>query len=72
VLDVTPLSPLFTAVDFTGFDTPVAVGAAGGAVVQRWQGAQSRSLTLTLHFSLPADLLPGSYAWPLQLAARPL
>jgi hypothetical protein len=71
-LEVLPLSPIFTAVSFTGFDTPVSLGADGGTVVQRWQGVQSRSLSLNLRFSLPADLPPGLYAWPLQFAAQPL
>ena len=71
-LDVTTLSPWFTAVALAGLDTAVSLGPEGGTVVQRWQGAQARTLELRVRFVLAAGLQPGLYAWPLHLRARPL
>ena len=71
-LDVTALSPWFTAVALAGLDSAVSLGPEGGTVVQRWQGAQSRTLELRVRFMLAAGVQPGLYAWPLQLTARPL
>ena len=71
-LDVSALSPWFTAVALQGFDTAVLLDAAGGTVVQRWQGGKSRSLELRVRFKLAATVQPGLYAWPLRLSARPL
>jgi hypothetical protein len=72
VLEVAAQSRWFTAVAIEGLDAPVTLGAEGGAVVQRWQGAPSRALDLRVRFGLGPGLLPGLYAWPLQLRARPL
>ncbi len=71
-LDVAAQSPWFTAVAIEGLDTKVTLGADGGTIVQRWQGTPSRALQLRLRFRLEPGLLPGLYAWPLQLRARPL
>jgi hypothetical protein len=71
-LEVSVLSPAFTAVSLTGFDTEVILDADGGTVVQRWQGGRSRSLELRARFKLAATVQPGLYAWPLQFSARPL
>jgi hypothetical protein len=71
-LDVASQSPWFTAVAIEGLDTPVTLGAEGGTIVQRWQGAHSRALELRLRFRLAPGVPPGLYAWPVQLRARPL
>ena len=71
-LDVVSMSPWFTAVALNGLDTEVTLGTEGGTIVQRWQGEQSRALALRTRFKLAAGLVPGLYAWPLQLRARPL
>ncbi|MDE2220039.1 MAG: hypothetical protein KGL25_03980 [Gammaproteobacteria bacterium] len=72
VLDVAAQSPWFTAVTIDGLDSPVTLGVEGGTIVQRWHGANSRALGLRMCFKLAPGLLPGLYAWPLQLRARPL
>jgi hypothetical protein len=71
-LDVVAQSPWFSAVAIEGLDTRVTLGAEGGTIVQRWQGTPSRALELRMRFRLGPGLLPGLYAWPLQLHARPL
>jgi len=71
-LDVAALSPWFTAVTLQGFDSEVLLDAPGGTVVQRWLNVRSRSLELRVRFKLAATAQPGSYAWPLRFAARPL
>jgi len=71
-LDVAAQSPWFTAVAIEGLDTPVTLGAEGGTIVQRWQRAPSRALELRLRFRFEPGLVPGLYAWPLLLRARPL
>ncbi len=71
-LDVSAQSPWFTAVAIEGLDTQVTLGAEGGTIVQRWQRAPSRVLELRLRFRLEPGLVPGLYAWPLLLRARPL
>ena len=70
-LDVSALSPWFTAVTLQGFDIEVILDAAGGTVVQRWQGRQSRLLELQVRFKLAPAVQPGRYAWPLRLAWKP-
>ena len=71
-LDVATLSPWFTAVTLTGLDADVSLGAAGGTVVQRWQGTRSRSFELRARFMLAPGLRAGLYVWPLQVSVRPL
>ena len=71
-LDVAAQSPWFEAVAIGGLDTQVTLGAEGGTIVQRWHGVPSRALELRLRFTLAPGLMPGLYAWPLQLRARPL
>ncbi|HVN99112.1 MAG TPA: hypothetical protein VMT49_03645 [Steroidobacteraceae bacterium] len=71
-LDVASQSPWFTAVAIEGLDAPVTLGAEGGTIVQRWQGAATREVDLHVRFRLAAGLMPGLYAWPLQFHARPL
>jgi hypothetical protein len=73
ILTVAPLAAPFRAVAITGFDTPVALGSDGGAIVQRISD-RSGSMTVALRcrFLLGADALPGQYAWPLRLGVQPL
>jgi hypothetical protein len=71
-LDVTTLSPWCTAVAVQGLDGEVQLDAPGGTVVQRWQGVRARVLELRVRFKLAPAVQPGTYAWPLRLAVRPL
>lgn len=71
-LDVATQSPWFSAVAIEGLDARVTLGAEGGTIVQRWQGASTRELSLHLRFRLADGLMPGLYVWPLQFRARPL
>jgi hypothetical protein len=72
VLDVATQSPWFTAVAIDGLDGSVTLGAEGGAIVQRWSGAATRTVALHVRFRLADGLEPGLYAWPLQMKVRPL
>lgn len=72
MLDVLPLSPLFTTVAIRGLGADVSVGADGGTIVQRWQHAQTIDLALTYRFYLAPGLAPGKYPWPLRLRVRAL
>lgn len=70
------------AVDFSSAESPfhcvrvegighaVALGAAGGTVVERDAPAGRHAVTVDYHFALAPDAKPGSYAWPLQMAVR--
>jgi hypothetical protein len=71
-LDVAAQGPWFSAVAIEGLDARVTLGAEGGTIVQRWQRAPSRALELRMRFRLEPGLVPGLYAWPLQLRARAL
>ncbi len=42
--------------------TEVALDSAGGSVIQRWQNARSRAITLRARFKLSAGAQPGLYA----------
>jgi hypothetical protein len=55
-----------------GLDSEVLLEAPGGTVVQRWRSAKSRAMELRVRFRLAPTVQPGTYPWPLQLAARPL
>jgi hypothetical protein len=72
MLEVLPVSPLFTAVAIHGLGPDISLGADGGTIVQRWQHAQSAELALTYRFYLVPGLAPGEYAWPLRLRVRAL
>ena len=71
-LDMATQSPWFSAVAIDGLDTQVTLGGEGGTIVQRGQAAPSRALALRMRFRLKPGLVPGLYAWPLQLRTRPL
>jgi hypothetical protein len=71
-LDFVPQATWFSGIEIQGLDAPAALGADGGTVVQRWNGQARTELALTLRFALRLDTLPGSYALPFQLQARPL
>jgi hypothetical protein len=73
VLNVLPVSNLFTKVQVRGLDSHVELGPDGGAVVQRWSPSERRrSLSLTYRFQLAQGVQPGNYPWPLQLNVTPL
>ena len=62
-----------TALDVDGLDQPVRLAGDGGSVVGHWSSAQ-RTAHMTLHFrfTLSPSIRPGTYSWPLHLAATPL
>ena len=71
-LDVFVLAPWCTSVALHGLDAEVVLDTGGGTVVQRWSDKRFQALELQVRFKLAPDVQPGSYAWPLQLAARPI
>lgn len=71
-LEFQVLSPLFSAVTVQGLDGEASLGSEGGLIVQRWQHPQAVNLSLSYRFELIKGLAPGEYAWPVQLAVRPL
>jgi hypothetical protein len=72
LLEVLPVSPLFTSVAIRGLGADVSLGPDGGTLAQRWQHAQSVDLALTYRFYLAPGLVPGEYPWPLRLQVRAL
>jgi hypothetical protein len=71
-LDLDTLTPLFSSVSIRGLESEQSLGAEGGSIVQRWQGARSAELLLRFRFVLAPGLAAGRYAWPMQLRVRPL
>lgn len=71
-LDVHSLSPLIRSINVEGLGPTVSLSGEGGSVVQRWQQAQTVSLTLKFRLGLGSTATPGRYAWPLQLRVHPL
>lgn len=72
VLDVVTMAPLFSSLVIQGLNSEAYLGADGGTIVQRWQKAQTAKLSLRLRFGLAPGVVAGSYAWPMQITARPL
>ena len=48
----------------------VEIGSRGGTVVQREAAAGRHVVAIDYRFVLAADAVPGTYAWPLDLAVR--
>ena len=72
VLNVQPMSVLFTRVEVLGFGSDIALAADGGSIVQRWKKPGSATVTVGYRFHLSAATAPGTYPWPLHLAVEPL
>ncbi len=73
VLNVLPVTNLFSQMQVRGLDSRIELGADGGAVVQRWsQNERRRMLSLTYRFVLAQGVQPGSYPFPVQFNITPL
>ena len=72
VLNVRPMSALFTRVEVLGFGSDIALDADGGSVVQRWKDPGATTVTVGYRFHLSAATVPGTYPWPLHLTVEPL
>jgi len=71
-LDISSRGKLFTAIRIDGAGSTAELGAAGGTVVQREGRIGRRVIALNYRFILAPDAIPGTYAWPLDLAVRSL
>lgn len=71
-LDVIALNPMISNIVVAGLDSPQVLGADGGTLVQRWNGPQSRRLTLRFRIVLAPGAVAGRYPWPLRMSVRPL
>lgn len=71
-LDVIALNPMIRNIVVDGLESPQILGADGGTLVQRWNGPQSRRLTLKFRIMLAPGTAPGRYPWPLHMSVRPL
>ena len=72
VLAFDNLPEQFKAVQISGFEGAVEIGAEGGTVVQRQRSLQAAQLQLSYRFIFANDMRPGDYPWPLTLSARAL
>jgi hypothetical protein len=72
VLELLTISPMLTSMVVHGLESDLALGAEGGSIVQRWQKPQAVNLSMKFRFVLAPGLKAGMYAWPLQVAVRPL
>jgi hypothetical protein len=62
---------LFRSVKIEGIGRTVELGAQGGTVVQRDMPAGKAVVALNYRFQLAPATVPGTYAWPLEVVARP-
>ena len=72
VLAFNNLPEQFKAVQISGLEGAVEIGADGGSVVQRQQGLQAAPLQLGYRFIFASAMRPGAYSWPVTLSARAL
>lgn len=72
VLNVQPLSALFTRVEVLGFGSDIALDADGGSIVQHWNKPSAATVTVGYRFHFSAEAKPGIYPWPLRFAVAPL
>jgi hypothetical protein len=72
LVELRPVGNLFESVRVSGMGRPVQLGADGGTIVQRGPLPPNLSHELDFHFTLRADVSPGTYPWPVHLAARAL
>lgn len=71
-LDLTTVAPIVSSMRVWGFDSELSLGADGGTIIQRWQGARVVNLSLTFTLGLAPGLTAGRYPWPMRVAVRPL
>ena len=71
-LDLMTVMPLMSAVIVRGLESDQSLGADGGTLVQRWQGAHTATLSLRFRLVLADGLAEGRYPWPMRLRVRPL
>jgi hypothetical protein len=71
-LEVLPLMPLVQSIEVYGLHGQAQLGPGGGRIVQRWNGPQTTSLSLTFRLGLAAGTQPGVYPWPLSLTVQPI
>ena len=61
---------LFQSVHIAGLNRAAALGPAGALVAHQDVEAGRRVISLDYRFMLSPGTVPGTYAWPLELAAR--
>jgi len=62
---------LFRSVKVEGIGSTIELGAQGGTVIQHDVPAGKAVVTVNYRFELAPATVPGTYAWPLELVARP-
>lgn len=62
---------LFRSVQIEGIGRAVELGAEGGTIVQRDVPAGKTVVAVNYRFQLAPATVPGTYAWPLEVVARP-
>jgi len=71
-IDLSTVTPLFSAIVVHGSDADASLGAAGGSLEEHWQAAGTKNLVLRFRLFLVPGLAPGRYPWPLRINVRPL
>ena len=61
---------LFRSVRIEGIGRTVELGAQGGTVVERAAPAGKAVVAVNYRFQLVPGIVPGTYAWPLEVVAR--
>ena len=61
---------LFRSVKIEGIGRTVELGAQGGTIVQRDVPAGKVVVAVNYRFQLAPTMVPGTYAWPLEVVAR--
>ena len=69
-VDFTTRATMFRSVRIEGVGHAVELGTAGGTALSREASAGRRVVTISYRFLLAPDVVPGTYAWPLQMAVR--
>lgn len=69
-VEFSPRGNIFQAVRIDGMGSTVELGPKGGTVVQREAARGRRVIALDYRFVLSPQTVPGTYAWPLDLAVR--
>ena len=72
LLEFNPVGDLFDSVQIGGLGNQIQMGADGGTIVQRGPLPANPTHELSFRFALRADVLPGTYPWPLQLSVHSL
>ena len=70
IIEFRPRSDMFRSVVVTGLQSPVEIGAQGGAATNNTPHGRTTFHQLGYRFMLRPDLQPGDYAWPLELSVR--